>query len=223
MNKLLFIALTLFALCSCEKQTIITYVDPQNTPYITEYYIPTEVEIFKDCGYLNMKFSGERCRTWGTTEEREKSKAIGKLYGDSTSRMWDPGMHPALAYPIDKMTISCNQDFDSHHLAGEPLDDIVQLDFATYYPFIKGGYEPFTVDYTKWLYDDLVRYTLCFNCVNADITHLTCVGKKMNHDGADSPNIQFKSTPDVAGEYTFNLAVTINGEVMTTSFTTTFE
>lgn len=222
MKRLLFVAIVLFTLCGCEKK-IIRYVEPKDSPYITEYYLPTKVEIARDCGYLNLKFTGEVCRTWGTTEEREKSKAIGKLYGDSTSHIWDPGMHPALAHPIDKITISCDQDFDSRHPAGEPLDDLVNLDFATYYHFIKGGYNPFTVDYTKWLYNDLVRYTLCFNCVNADITHLTCVGRNMNYEGARSPNIQFKTSPDVPGEYTFNLAVTINGETLTTTFTQTFE
>ena len=219
MKKFLFVALALFALCGCEKKIIYKGYDGSIIlPYVSVYVLPTEIEVIKDCVndygvFPYIHFKGKTQHTSGD-DIPDEIKELRSIYGDTTRYRKDGGVrHIALAYPIDEITISCDQDFDSRHPAGEPLDDIVLLDYGTYYPFIQNGYNGIS----------LTRYTICFNCVNANTTKLISYSRNLDFYEGRTPAIKFRTKPDVPGEYTFNLAVDMNGETLTTSFTYTFE
>ena len=223
MKKFLFIALTLFALCSCEKKAEEIQEDPPIRPYVSLYVLPSKLEIVKDCGSPSLRFKGEMQYTIGD-DIPDEIKRLRQIYGDTTRvRMNSSLTVAALAYPIDEITICCDKDFDARHKAGEPLDDIALLDFATYYPFIQNGYNRFTPPAESAYYGDLMRYTVCFDCVNADITKLTAYLKPLDHLGCNTPSIKFRTSPDIKGDYTFTVDVTMNGKTMTTTFTHSFE
>ena len=192
--------------------------------FITDYLVPSAIAVVVDeKGVLNLKVSGAE---YPTTEEviPEEAKYFIKLYGDTAYEGYvHPGMSPALSYPIDKITIYCDKDFDAKHAAGEPLDDIAQLDFNSFYPFVKNGYQLFPKS-EESPNGDTVHYELIFDSVDAELTKLI-QAKFLTNKISPSyvAKIEFCSTPEVPGEYTFNLAVTINGETLTTTFTHTFE
>ena len=124
------------------------------------------------------------------------------------------GMHPALAYPIEKITIYCNKDFNAKHLAGEPLDDIVKLNYYSYYSFIQNGYRPHTQN--EQHLQDVEGYSLPLDCVTKDLTKLISLKRGLT-------TMEFSSAPAVPGEYNFVLETTINGKVFKSEFAYTFE
>jgi len=226
MRKLFFVAFVAFALFGCKESDSFSEMPETGTwaspHYITEYLVASEidVEVNKESGDLCLKVSGEEYQTWDKNEISKEALYFINLYNDKTYRGGvHPGMTPALAYPLDKITISCDRDFDAKHPAGEPLDKIALLYFSSFYPFIEGGCEgihPFNYD--------RLSYIMNFYNVNADRTKLMCaqfLTSKISPSYV--AKIDFVSQPEEPGEYTFTLEMTTNGETLKTEFTHTFE
>lgn len=225
MRKLLFLAFIAFTLCGCKEDSPSEILETGTIPsphYITEYLVASkiDVEVNKDSGKLCLKVSGDEYTTWHKNNISEEALYFIELYNDkSYYGSVHPGMTPALAYPLDKITIYCDKDFDAKHPAGTPLDKIALLYFSSYYPFIEGGYKgihPFNYD--------RISYIMRFDDVNADRSKLMCahfLTSKISPSYV--AEIEFLSQPAEPGEYDFVLETTINGKVYKSEFSYTFE
>ena len=224
-NFIYTIVISCLLLCSCNQDEVYTGLF-KSRYFITEYLIPTDISIVVVANYILLKATGEVCSTC-CAQGHEKAMYFAELYNDTSyNGNIHPGMHSALAYPIDKITICCDKDFNNQHQAGESLDDIVKLDFKSFYPYIKGGYKklPNTSETPPGRHKgEVMHYALNFNSVEANLTKLMSIGLTNYDTEAGIAEIKFKTTPDIPGEYTFTLAVDMNGETMTTTFTYTFE
>ena len=213
---------TICMLFGCSEADPLTGVT-KSPHFITEYVMPTGVKITTNSvGDLFLCADGEIYKTWGNkdSEEYKKAKYFCDLYNDNSYRgSVYPGLNAALAYPIENLTIYCATDFDANHPAGEPLDDIVELDFQTYYDYVKSGYTSYK-DNPDWMSQTVEHFILSFDKVSADVTKLVSIG--LSASGYFS-GFNFTSTPAEPGEYTFTLEMTTNGETFTTEFTHTFE
>ena len=234
MKKFLFMAFAAIALWGCGDSSSFDTTDDTRNPdenletgmwpsphYITEYIAPSKVEVVSESGSLYLLFTGERYET--SNGERSKNYAKAKpfieFYGDTSYQgVVSPGAATALAYPIDKITISCEKDFDAEHPAGEPLDDVVKLDYTSFYNFVKGGY---VYDFNKIPYD-ADFYSCTFDNVTADVTHLMQARTYGSYYG-DRPVVVFASAPAESGKYNFTLETTINGKVYKSEFSHKFE
>lgn len=230
MKTFIFIAFITFALCGCGDHSTNTEVidDPLNkeeipdgeldksSHYITGYLVPDEIEV-KYTNYelyFYVMFSGNKYTTYGgkNTEDYKKAQYFINLYGDTSyNGSIYPGMSTSIAYPIDKISIKCDKDFDAEHPAGEPLDDIVMLDYKSYYRYIESGYVSAGGPHSE---DVLDHYVLTLDKIASDVTKLISAG---------SAKLQFSSAPTDPGKYTFTLETTINGKIFKSTFTHTFE
>ena len=218
MKKILFLAFIALSFCSCKDKHEASWASKH---FITEYLVATEIAVVDVNGTLCLEVSGEE---YSVGQRDAKAMELTNLYNDND--FWGgvtPGLHPALAYPIDKVTIYSNKDFDAEHPAGEPLDDIAQFGFASYYPYISNGYKDFQKT-DDWWYYDRVRFSMPFASVNAEVTKLI---EAYYTTWQISPSyvakIEFASQPEKAGEYTFTIEMTTNGETFSAEFTHTFE
>lgn len=228
MRKLFFVAFVAFALFGCKESDSFSEMPETGTwaspHYITEYLVASEidVEVNKESGDLCLKVSGEEYQTWDKNEISKEALYFINLYNDdSYYGVVQPGMSRALAYPLDKITIYCDKDFDAEHPAGTPLDKIALLYFSTFYPYIEGGYKSLgSYDY----YDDRVWRIMNFTQINADRTKLMWADFITSQISPSYvAQIDFVSQPETPGEYTFTLEMTTNGETLKTEFTHTFE
>ena len=240
MRKLLFMAFAAIALWGCgdasndieitdntRNETEILWGSNgerlwESPHFITEYVIPTKIKAICNVpGNIYIQATGDVYKTYRGKDYKDYNKALyfAKKYGDiSYKGKVSEGQHTALAYPIEKITIWCDEDFDAEHPAGEPLDDIVNLKYTTFHKFIESGYKS-TFDNPMWLDPEEEVFLLPFSSINADITKL--IGSNLANYGIG--NIKFISNPEELGEYTFTLEVTIKGEVFKHTFNFTFE
>lgn len=236
----MFLAVLALALCGCgdASDDIEVAEETRNPPeilwssdgfrlwesphFITEYIVPTKIKAIHNVpGNVYIEATGNVYRTFRGDKYKDYDKALffAQMYGDiSYSGTVHEGQHPAIAYPIEKMTIKCDKDFDAEHPAGKPLDDIVKFDFDTYYDFVKSEYTSYK-DNPWWLDPEEEEFSLLLNSVNADVTKL--VGADLGFYSIG--NIRFVSVPEELGEYKFTLETTIDGEVFKSEFTFTFE
>ena len=239
MRKLLFMAFAAIALWGCgdasndieitdntRNETEILWGSSgerlwESSHFITEYVVPTNIKAICNVpGNIYIKATGDVYKTYRGKDYKDYNKALyfAKKYGDiSYKGKVSEGQHTALAYPIEKITIWCDEDFDAEHPAGEPLDDIVNLKYTTFHKFIESGYKS-TFDNPMWLDPEEEVFLLPFSSINADITKL--IGSNLANYGIG--NIKFISNPEELGEYTFTLEVTIKGEVFKHTFNFTF-
>ena len=239
MRKLLFMAFAAIALWGCgdasndieitdntRNETEILWGSNgdrlwESSHFITEYVVPTNIKAICNVpGNIYIKATGDVYKTYRGKDYKDYNKALyfAKKYGDiSYKGKVSEGQHTALAYPIEKITIWCDEDFDAEHPAGEPLDDIVNLKYTTFHKFIESGYKS-TFDNPMWLDPEEEVFLLPFSSINADITKL--IGSNLANYGIG--NIKFISNPEELGEYTFTLEVTIKGEVFKHTFNFTF-
>lgn len=209
MKRLIIICISLFALSSCNdtKCTGMWY-----TPFfISNYLLLEEItctpsELYNNEAYLI--YYGENCG--------DKLSYFSKLYNDTSYNNFIlPGSQQALAYPLDKITLSCNSDYDDKHPAGTPLDDIVKLKFTSYLDYIENGYQ-----YPEWYKKEKgyglgeIPFEYYLSEINSDNTKLASRAVS---------TITFTELPTVAGEYNFTLELTTNGETFTTTFTHVFD
>ena len=218
MRKILFLAFVAIAFCSCKKEGDGMFKKSKH--YITEYLVASEIDVDYVSGTLCLEVSGTEISVFNNNE---KAVALSNMYGDNGwTGVVGPGLQPALAYPIDKITIYSNKDFDAEHPAGEPLDDIVRLGFNSFYPFIANGYKYFPTS-EEWWYSDRLPYSIPFADINAEVTKLI---EAYYTTWQISPSyvakIEFASEPTEAGKYTFTLEMTTNGETFETTFTHIF-
>ena len=231
MKRFIYVAFAVFALCGCAdhsnniKEPIDEPLNDEKIPeggldisehYITGYLVPDEIEVkYTDYElYFDVVFSGDEYSTCDgkDTEDYKKAKYFIDLYGDTSfNGAVLPFMSTSIAYPIDKITIECDKDFDAEHPAGDPLDDIVMLYYSSYYRFIKSGY---VCAGGPWSGNVLEHYILTFNKINSDVTKLIQETSAM---------LRFSSLPAEPGEYTFTLEMVVNGETLSAEFTYTFE
>jgi hypothetical protein len=225
MRKLFFIIATCFIFFGCKGEDASPEMPETESwfslHFITEYIVASkiEVEINKESGELCLKVLGDEYKTWNNKEISQEALYFINLYNDdSYYRVVQPGMNRALAYPLDKITICCDKDFDAEHPAGTPLDDIVALRLKTYYDFIKSGYKAYN-DNAPNISSALKVRNVNFEDINADNSKLASI--ELAHNTL-SP-ILFNSAPTELGEYPFTIEMTINGEVLKHSFNFTFE
>lgn len=210
MKRLLFLFISLFALSSCNKEQPETGM--LYTPYLISNYLLLEEitctpsELYNNEAYLS--YYGENCG--------DKLSYFSKLYNDTSYNNFIlPGSQQALAYPLDKITLSCNSDYDDKHPAGTPLDDIVKLKFTSYLDYIENGYQ-----YPEWYKKEKgyglgeIPFEYYLSEINSDNTKLASRGVH---------RLIFTELPNVAGEYNFTLELTTNGETFTATFTHVFD
>ncbi|MBE6199552.1 MAG: hypothetical protein E7138_04570 [Rikenellaceae bacterium] len=226
MRKLFFIIATCFIFFGCKGEDASPEMPETESwfspHFITEYIVASkiEVEINKESGELCLKVLGDEYKTWNKKEISQEAMYFTNLYNDNAYYgSVQPGMNRALAYPLDKITICCDKDFDAEHPAGTPLDKIALLYFSTFYPYIEGGYKSLDS-----YYNDRIRRMMNFAQINADRTKLMWVDFITSHISQNYVGkIEFLTPPEKAGEYTFTLEMTTNGETLKTEFTHTFE
>ena len=214
MKRFILFVFASLALCSCKKEE--TGVWP--TPYmITNYLLVEEIICFQyenqDNNAIFLRFDGEDILDGKAT--RDRFAYFSEMYNDTSFKgSTHPGAYSALAYPFDKITLSCNSDYDAEHLAGEPLDDIVKLKFESYWDFLQNGYK-----YPKWYTDKVCGYgRVPFECYLSELNKNNTKLIALQH-----LPLTFTSSPATPGEYTFTLELTTNGETFITTFTQTFE
>ncbi len=224
MQKILMTLCAFGLLCGCSldsKDSKFETGVSSSPHYITEYVVPSEIEVvINEYGFIELRAPGIIHITYG--DKSEEAMRLAKLYGDTSFKgSVHPGLNPAFAYPIDEITIHSDADFDVRHPAGESLDDITLLSYATLYEFIRGGYKPLPQEARPGYpeYTDLTHRTLCFNCISPEFTQLMGISLRKYYLG----EISFTTSPDIPGEYSFTLSLTTNGETFTTTFTHTFE
>jgi hypothetical protein len=182
------------------------------TPYLISNYLLLEEitctpsELYNNKAYLS--YYGENCG--------DKFSYFSKLCNDTSYNNFIlPGEQQALAYPIDKITLSCDSDYDAKHPAGTPLDDIVKLQFDSYWDFIQNDYQ-----YPEWYKKEKgyrlgeIPFEYYLSEINSDNTKLASRAVS---------TITFTELPTVAGEYNFTLELTTNGETFTATFTHVFD
>lgn len=243
MKKIIFLTILAFSLFGCSGSNDSTNdIDKaggtrndEETPlgdydvyqyFIQEYIVPSKVEIKAGPGGLYLDVSGESLYT--TMKDHptfERAKELAEFYGDTSfNRENSPFANSPLAYPIDKITISCDADFDAEHPAGKPLDDVVQLEFMTFYEYINNGYElPADIPSGNRYGNDKVIHLLNFEDINAEVATLVNLLPFSVQWINVTPLIHFASKPETLGEYNFVLEMTTNGKTLKTTFTHTFE
>ncbi|MBR5862999.1 MAG: hypothetical protein IKY76_00370 [Alistipes sp.] len=222
MRKILFLAFVALSFCSCKDNIDNKLVGSwASKHFITEYLVASEIAVDNVSGTLCLEVSGEE---YSVFNGEDKAMELTNLYNDNAFKGGVyPGLHPALAYPIDKITICANKDFDAEHPVGEPLDDIARLGFNSFYPFIANGYEYFPTS-EEWWYPDRLPYSIPFADINAEVTKLIeAYFTTWQISPSYVAKIEFASQPEKAGEYTFTIEMTTNGETFETTFTHTFE
>lgn len=218
MKKLFLAVLIAFTMFSCEERND----KPQNSytsspHYVSDYIVPSSIKVIPISDIFLVEFNGTIYPTFKGDgyKYNDTVKSFSELYGDIYyTGAVKAGLHPALAYPIDDISIVCNNNFDDEHPAGGPLDDIVKMNYKSYYNFIKNGYQPYAENLPNE--QDVDSFSWCFEDINAEKTKLISLKNKFT-------TINFASQPEKAGEYTFTLEMTINGETFETTFTHTFE
>ena len=226
MRKLFFIIATCFIFFGCKGEDAspeMPETESWRSPhFITEYIVASkiEVETNKESGELCLKVSGDEYQTWNNKEVSQEALYFINPYNDNAYYgSVQPGMNRALAYPLDKITICCDKDFDAEHPAGTPLDKIALLYFSTFYPYIEGGYKSLDS-----YYNDRIRRMMNFAQINADRTKLMWADFITSQISPSYvAQIEFLTPPEKAGEYAFTLEMTTNGETLKTEFTHTFE
>lgn len=228
MRKCIFAAITALVFFGCKESDSLKGIPETGawaSPYfITEYLVASEIAVENKNGTLCLKVSGKEYITHDKENLSKEALYFINLYNDNSYPGGVfPGMSPALAHPIDKITICCDTNFDAEHPAGESLDDIAQLGFYSFYPYIANGYNEIPETESSY-YSTRVRYTMPFASVNAEVTKLLCA-RALTYKISPSyvAKIEFASQPEKAGEYTFTLEMTTNGKTFTTEFTHTFE
>ena len=217
MKRLIFLFISLFSLSSCIDDGKDTGVWP--TPYMISNYVLTEEivcsssEIYSN--FVSLNYYGEDLLA-SLRATYERFSYFSKLYNDNSfNKANTPGGYSALAYPIDKITLSCDSDYDAKHPAGTPLDDIVTIEFDSYWDFIQNGYQYpdwYTVKEKDWYGSMRLEYYL--SEINSDNTKLA--SRKVNR-------LLFTELPTVLGGYNFTLELTTNGKTLTTTFTHVFD
>lgn len=148
MKRLVFFVFAALALCSCSNGDEDVYNETRQTPYLISAYAfinamsVRQYEALDGGSDINVIEFKESFIRANRNSEKEQHSYFSNLYGDTSYTGYTFRFScPALAYPFDNITMSCNSDFDDEHLAGEPLDDIVQLKFGSFWEFIQNGYE----------------------------------------------------------------------------------
>ncbi len=223
MKRFLFLIVAISFMNSCKESsddvTIGSHISPH---FISAYLVPTKIEVLSNApGHLYLSATGEVYKTSANkgSANYDKVQYFSNLYGDTSYNRASQSFNNALAYPIDKITIYCKKDFDDKHSAGEPLDDIVKLDYQSYYDYVKSGYTSYK-DNPDYIDKTVDHYVLSFNSITADISKLMVVSLASPTSFA---GVKFDSAPAEPGEYTFTLEMTTNGETLKTEFTHTFE
>ena len=252
MRKLFFVAFVAFALCGCgdsigaldnttdktdetrkdENKDDNVEVPAEETGMwvsshcITEFVVPSKIEVARNAGQHWLKITGDEYITHDPrAQSYEKAMEFAEFYSDTSyTGGIHPGLNRALAYPIEDITIYCEKDFDVEHPAGEPLDDVVKLEFKSFYEFIKNGYKyPENIPLGTSDKEGGIDYKLCLGDIDASLATLVHIHPFRSQLGGTTPLLHFASEPETPGEYTFTLEMTINGETLKTEFTHTFE
>ena len=224
MKRFILFVLAALVLCGCKNSDNDVYSETQQTSYLISTYAFINAMSVRQGEALDGNNTDiiefvESFINASQNAEKERHSYFSNLYGDTSYTGYTFKINsPALAYPFDKITMSCHSDFDDEHLAGEPLDDIVKLKFGSFWEFIQNGYEypescekPEIVDSAS---TGEILHTYLLSEIGRENSKLISLRK---------PIIHFTSSPATPGKYTFTLELTTNGETLTTTFTQTFE
>ena len=234
MKRLFIIVLVSFVMFSCsdDSSSLEIYNDTRKQTeewdggatkmtnhFIDVYLVPDEIKVVHSYdGEIALAIIGEEYFTHfdNNYKHYEFVEYLSEFYNDIKYNGYLRGNNDnrAMAYPIDKMTMYCEEDFDAQHPAGKTVDDIVTFDFSSHYNFIQSGYKKNKNSDSRL--QDVDCYTLHLNEVNADVATLLALQRTWMV-------FNFTSAPETPGEYTFTLEMTINGKVLKSTFTHTFE
>ena len=225
MKRILLFVFVASLMSSCkessDKVAIGSYIISPH--FISAYLMPAKIEALSNApGHLYLKVTGDVYRTMVDKDSKNYDivQYLSNLYGDTFFNQASASSHNALAYPIEKITIYCGKDFDAEHPAGEPLDDIVKLNYQSYYEFVESGYTAYKYDNPDWISPTADHYVLNFNKVTADVSKLVMVSLA---DDGSLAGVEFDSSPSTPGEYPFTIEMVVNGETLTTDFIFNFE
>ena len=208
--------------------------EPRATPYyITDYLIVNSIGVRCRDGWLDptdglmgydlfpLKGDVIEVGLYGESVTEESNSELFAYFQEQNGDVYytgetQPHQTKALAYPFEKITMLCHENFDAEHPAGAVVDDIVKIHISTYAPYIANGYA-----YPEgWEHRRYYHYW-----------GITPVGEfylsEINSETAQllSPSMvimKFMQEPVVAGEYPFTLTITMNGEEISKTFKVTF-
>lgn len=116
--------------------------------YISKYYITASQTANLGSsftkGYIDIPVVLYASRGETSEELGVRYKELSTRYGDTNFNSWVsyPSFRPcSWAFPFSKFTIVSDADFDEDHLAGTPLDDIVNIIYTTHKPFVENNYK----------------------------------------------------------------------------------
>jgi hypothetical protein len=236
MRTLHFILFALFAFVSvgCENNDDLD--SGGTTPYfITHYMLVDGLDcrpVYKQTsssGYAEISdmptvylvFNGRSVHGGGSSPSQEYI-FFQEMYGDKCfNGVTVPNSVGAIAYPIEKITLVSNNNFDAEHPAGSVVDDVVRLNLATYETFIKNGYTyPEEWDYLRYSSEYLPGLIPVGEFYLSEVTGE--IARLISCSPFGSPLLKFMQEPEVAGEYPFTLTITMNGEEISKTFKVTF-
>jgi hypothetical protein len=142
--------LVLFLL-SCDKQNEETINgDIFSRYYIARYHLATDTiksDLFKKYGVpllLSVTLEG---KTVDESTDSELYRELAKRYGDGGFFVVEKGnKYDIMVDTLSSITITSNKDYDAAHPAGEPLDDIISIEYES----ARIGMDLFYNEKTQW-------------------------------------------------------------------------
>lgn len=213
MKKSLYILLLLtVAATGCEKQESASY-----PKHLIRGYSEGEYELKYSDILLRVVLNGQGRRYYHSPDAvlpaDERYLELARRNGDTcfyqpTYSLWymDRG---AWADNFRSLSIVSDADWDESHPAGTPLDDLFEVSFAVYGPYIRNGYV-YIGDPAFSLY--------CYTSISKRMDLLEPQDMEVIHDRG--PALFIRSYPTRAREHTLTLTITTtDGKVHTPSIT----
>lgn len=141
-NNIFIFIMILF--CGCD----IHWNESFSKSFIMDYFVidcdgTHEVFIYDDSAAI-VKLPLElyaHCSYGNTLVERHSELSI--RYKDNGFNRWvsEGDTKSSWALPFEVLTVTSSVDFDEHHLAGTPLNDLMTIKYYTYRLYIENGYK----------------------------------------------------------------------------------
>lgn len=214
----IFLQMALFTCCKKENNA------DKDCCFVSKYFMPAYMlpdtlkagnsyPIENNRHKINLKFKGFFISEKGELmapkqgfedlEERSlKFKELSQSYGDTTYNDYkDIGFSPALGYPIKKISIVSNKDYDSNHPAGTDLSDVIECSMSSYWHHIKNNYRDYNY-YDYYVYCSTKEYCIIKKVADLDSEDLKIVGAY----------VMSLFIPDLDLDDTHDLTITIHFE-----------
>lgn len=190
-----FIILIIFEFIGCkEKDGHSFYLEH----FIGVYYCPDKIQVSGSPDYLVVSMTG-RTIAEGKTGQNDEHEFYAQQYGDTNyNRYYGVGPYAAaaLAEPLSLLEVVVLNDYDTKHLAGDNISDIIRAECVTYYDYVSNQYKgneerTIIAPYGSELTQNILLAKNCFRCT-------------------------FISPPTVGGEYDFEIKVKVGEKILST-------